>query len=196
MNRSAVRLYMLDDAVLRDFPRARKSTRMISLCSNTTAPRALLVHRLEDKNRAAILLAQKDALPDDFPAGTCAMAAPPPPLQHRLNLEDTGRSDHFYKRSKIARLPPTLPSLADAPPSRLHFQSAYHALMQRWSSIQIPPADWGRAETDRRFGTMSKHAGARHILERDPMICGTLESLKHLATDFSRWPEARIWSSA
>jgi len=184
--------YMLDDAGLRDFSSgAQINTDDLTLLEYH-APRALLVHRLEDKNRAAILLAQKDALPDDFPQDLrdAALAAA---ATTSLNLEDTDGADHFLQALENRPVTANI-AIARGRAALAHsnFQSAYHAfdaaLVLDPNSIQ---ADWGRAETDRRFGNNEQARQAlRHILERDPNDLRTLESLKHLATDFSRWPEA------
>jgi tetratricopeptide (TPR) repeat protein len=184
--------YMLDDAGLRNFSSgAQINTDDLTLLEYH-APRSLLVHGLEDKNRAAILLAQKDALPDDFPPDLrdAALAAA---AITSLNLEDTDGADHFLQA--LENRPVTVGialARGRAALARSNFQTAYHAfdaaLVLDPSSI---PAAWGRAETDRRFGNNERARQAfRRILERDPNDLRTLESLKHLATDFSRWPEA------
>jgi len=64
------------------FPRAHKSTRMISLCSNTTRHDPCWFTVSKTKNRAAILLAQKDAFAGRFFRHTCAIRRSRPPLQH------------------------------------------------------------------------------------------------------------------
>jgi spermidine synthase len=184
--------YMLDDAGLRIFSSgAQINTDDLTLLEYH-APRSLLVHGLEDKNRAAILLAQRDAVPDGFPPDLrdAALAAA---ATTSLNLEDTYGADHFLhaleNRPVTANIaiPRGRAALAHS-----NFQSAYHAfdaaLVLDPNSIQ---AAWGRAETDRRFGNNEQAQQAfRHILEREPNDLRTLESLRHLATDFSRWPEA------
>jgi tetratricopeptide (TPR) repeat protein len=183
---------MLDDAGLRNFSSgAQLNTDDLTLLEYH-APRSLLVHGLEDKNRAAILLAQNDALPDDFPPylrdATLAAAA-----TTSLNLEDTDGGDHFLHALENRPITANI-AIARGRAALAHsnFQSAYHAfdaaLVLAPNSI---PAAWGRAETDRRFGNNEQARQAfRHILDRNPHDLRTLESLKHLATDFSRWPEA------
>ncbi len=183
---------MLDDADLRKFSSgAQINTDDLTLLEYH-APRSLLVNGLEDKNRAAILLAQKDALPDDFPPDLrdAALAAA---ATTSLNLEDTDGADHFLHALENRPVTADI-AIARGRAALAHsnFQSAYHAfdaaLVLDPNSIQ---AAWGRAETDRHFGNNEKARKAfRHILERDPDDLRPLESLKHLATDFSRWPEA------
>jgi tetratricopeptide (TPR) repeat protein len=183
---------MLDDAGLRNFSSgARINTDDLTLLEYH-APRSLLVHGLEDKNRSEILLVQKDALPGDFPpdlrdAALAAAAAT------SLNLQDTDGADHFLQALENR---PVTASIAiargRAALAHSNFQSAYHAfdaaLVLDPNSIQ---AAWGRAETDRRFGNNEKaRQELRRILDRDPKNLQALESLKQLATDFSRWPEA------
>jgi spermidine synthase len=184
--------YMLDDAGLRNFSSgAQINTDDLTLLEYH-APRALLIHGLEDDNRRAILRAQKDALPEGFPPnlrdaalGAAAMTS--------LNLEDTDGADHFLRALENRPVTAGI-AIARGRAALAHadFQSAYHAfdaaLVLDPNSIQ---AAWGRAETDRRFGNNEKARQAfRRILERDPGNLQALESLRHLATDFSRWPEA------
>jgi spermidine synthase len=184
--------YMLDDAGLRDFSAgARINTDDLTLLEYH-APRSLLVHGLEDKNRSAILLAQRDALPPGFPldlrdAALAAAAAT------SLNLEDADGADHFLRALENR---PVTASIAivrgRAALSHSNFQSAYRAfdaaLVLDPTSVQ---AAWGRAETDRRFGNNEKaRQELQRILEQDPKNLQALESLKQLATDFSRWLEA------
>jgi spermidine synthase len=184
--------YMLDDAALRNFSSgAQLNTDDLTLLEYH-APRSLLVRGLEDKNRAALLLAQKDALPDHFPPDLrdAALAAA---ATTSLNLEDTDAADHFLQAVENHPVTANI-AIARGRAALAHsnFQSAYHAfdaaLVLDPNSIQ---ATWGRAETDRRLGNNEQARQAfRHILERDPDDLRTLESLKHLAKDFSRWPEA------
>jgi spermidine synthase len=184
--------YMLDDAGLRDFSSgARINTDDLTLLEYH-APRSLLVHGLQDKNRSAILLAQTDALPGDFPpdlrdAALAAAAAT------SLNLQDTEGSDHFLRALEDRPVTASIAIVRGRTAlAHSNFQSAYYAfdaaLVLDPNSIQ---AAWGRAETDRRFGNNEKaRKELQCILERDPKNLPALESLKQLATDFSRWSEA------
>ena len=184
--------YMLDDAGLRNFSSgAQINTDDLTLLEYH-APRSLLVHGLEDKNRSAILLAQKDPLPDGFPLieRDAALTAA---AMTSLNLEDTDGADHFLRG--LENRPVTINmAIARGRAALAHsdFLSAYHAfdaaLVLDPNSLQ---ATWGRAETDRHFGNNERARQAfRHILERDPANLQALQSLNHLARDFSRWPEA------
>jgi spermidine synthase len=184
--------YMLDDETLRNFSSGAPINTDDLTLLEYHAPRSLLVHGLEDKNRTAILLAQKDALPADFPSDLrdTALAAA---ATTSLNLEDTEGADHFLRALENRPITAGI-AIARGRAALVHsnFQSAYHAfdaaLVLDPNSI---PAAWGRAETDRRFGNNEKARQAfLHILERDPGNLPALESLKHLATDFSRWAEA------
>jgi tetratricopeptide (TPR) repeat protein len=184
--------YLLDDADLRTFSSgAQINTDDLTLLEYH-APRSLLVHGLEDKNRAAILLAQRDALPEGFPQDQ-RDAALTAAATTSLNVDDADGADHFLRA--LDHRPVTVAiAIARGRAALAHsnFQTAYHAfdaaLVLEPNSVQ---AAWGRAETDRRFGNNEKARQAfRHILERDPNNLPALESLRHLATDFSRWTEA------
>ncbi|MCU1342357.1 MAG: Spermine synthase, partial [Candidatus Acidoferrum typicum] len=184
--------YLLDDAGLRNFSSgAQINTDDLTLLEYH-APRSLLVHGLEDKNRAAILLAQTDALPEGFPQNRRdeALAAA---ATTSLNVDDADGADHFLRALDDRPVTSGI-AIARGRAALAHsnFQTAYHAfdaaLVLDPNSVQ---AAWGRAETDRRFGNNEKARQAfRHILERDPNNLPALESLRHLATDFSRWSEA------
>jgi spermidine synthase len=184
--------YLLDDAGLRNFSfGAQINTDDLTLLEYH-APRSLLIHGLEDKNRAAILLAQRDALPEGFPQDQ-RDAALTAAATTSLNVDDADGADHFL-RALDHRPVTTAIAIARGRAALAHsnFQIAYHAfdaaLVLDPNSIQ---AAWGRAETDRRFGNNEKARQAfRHILDRDPDNLPALDSLRHLATDFSRWPEA------
>ncbi len=184
--------YMLDDAGLRDFSSgARINTDDLTLLEYH-APRSLLVHGLEDKNRGAILLAQRDALPENLSSGLrdAALAAA---AATSLNLEDTEASDHFLRALENRPVSASIAIIRGrAALAHSNFESAYHAfdaaLVLDPDSIQ---AAWGRAETDRRFGNNEKaRKELQRILERDPGNLQALESLRQLASDFSRWSEA------
>jgi spermidine synthase len=184
--------YMLDDADLRDFSAgARINTDDLTLLEYH-APRSLLVHGLEDKNRAAILLAQKYVLPANFPPGArdAALAAA---AATSLNLDDADGADHFLRALENRPVTAGIAIVRGrAALAHSNFQSAYRAFD---AALVLDPASleaaWGRAETDRRFGNNEKaRQELQRILERDPKNLRALESLKLLATDFSRWPEA------
>ena len=184
--------YLLDDAALRNFcSGARINTDDLTLLEYH-APRSLLIHGLEDKNRAAILLAQRDALPAGFPQDQrdAALAAA---ATTSLNVDDADGADHFLHALDNRPVTAAIAvARGRAALAHSNFQGAYHAfdaaLVLDPNSIQ---AAWGRAETDRRFGNNEKARQAfRSILERDPNNLLALESLRHLATDFSRWSEA------
>ena len=184
--------YLLDDAGLRAFSSgARINTDDLTLLEYD-APRSLLVHSLENKNRSEILLAQRSPLPDEIPLelrdATLAAAA-----ATSLNLDDTDGADHFLKallnRPITARIAIIRGRTALA---HANFQTAFHAFD---AALAIDPhsidAAWGRSETDRRFGNNEiARQGFMRILERDPKHLRALQSLKQLDSDFSRWPEA------
>jgi len=184
--------YLLDDAGLRKYAAgARLNTDDLTLLEYA-APRALLVRSLEDKNRNAVLLAQKDALPpglaeDQRDTALAAAAAA------SLNLEDTDGADHFIQALEH-RPATTKIAIVRGRTALAHsnFASAYRAfdaaLALDSNSIE---AAWGRAEVNRRMGNNeAARQQLQRILERDPNHLRALESLKQLDTDFSRWLEA------
>jgi len=184
--------YMLDDAGLRTFASgARINTDDLTLLEYH-APRSLLVRGLEDKNRAALLDMQRDVLPEDFPPDQrdAALVAA---VQTSLNLDDTDGADHFLKALDDRPVTVTLAIVRGAVAlAHSNFQTAFRSFD---AALAIDPgsldAAWGHAETDRRFGNNEKaRQEFARILDRDPNNGGSLESLKDLDTDFSRWPEA------
>jgi len=184
--------YLLDDADLRNFSSGAQINSDDLTLLEYHAPRSLLIHGLEDKNREAILLAQRDALPEGFPQEQrdAALAAA---ATTSLNVDDADGADHFLHALEN-RPVTTAIAVARGRAALAHsnFHTAYRsfdaALVLDPNSIQ---AAWGRAETDRRFGNNEKARQAlRHILDRDSHNLPALESLRHLATDFSQWPEA------
>ena len=156
--------YLLDDAALRNFcSGARINTDDLTLLEYH-APRSLLVHGLEDKNRKAILLAQKTLCQPisigSARCGACGRATT------SLNLEDTDGADHFLR--PLGNRPITAAiAIARGRAALAHsnFQGAYHAfdaaLVLDPNSIQ---AAWGRAETDRRFRKIMRKLGATRSL--------------------------------
>ncbi len=184
--------YLLDDAGLRKFASgARINTDDLTLLEYH-APRSLLAHGLEDKNRDAILLQQKSPLPEDLPMEDRdeALAAS---AATATNLEDADGAGRFL-RGLDARPETAAIAVARgrAALTQSDFRSAYHAfdaaLAMDPNSV---PAAWGRAESDRRFGNNEKaRQEFQHILDRDPNNVPALQSLKQLDSDFSRWAEA------
>jgi tetratricopeptide (TPR) repeat protein len=131
-------------------------------------------------------------LPENFPQDQrdAALAAA---ATTSLNVDDADGADHFLRALDHRPVTAAI-AIAHGRAALAHsnFQTAYHAfdaaLVLDPNSVQ---AAWGRAETDRRFGNNEKaRQSFRHILERDPNHLPALESLRHLATDFSRWAEA------
>ncbi|MBZ5659807.1 MAG: fused MFS/spermidine synthase [Acidobacteriia bacterium] len=184
--------YMLDDAGLRKFASgARINTDDLTLLEYH-APRSLLAHGLEDKNRDAILFHQQAPLPDDLPAEDRddALAAS---AATSTNLEDPDSAGRFLRA--LDTRPETAAIAAArgrAALTQSDFRSAYHAFD---AALAIDPnsipAAWGRAEADRRFGNNEKaRQQFQRILERDPNNVPALQSLKQLDSDFSRWSEA------
>ena len=184
--------YLLDDGGLRKFSSGAEMNTDDRTLLEYHAPRSLLVHGLEDKNRDALLAEQKNSLPLDFPADardqTLAASA-----ATSVNQEDAEGAERFLHAldnrpvtASIAIIRGRV-ALADS-----NFQSAFHAFD---AALAIDPssldAAWGLAETDRRFGNNEKaRQEFQRILARDPENLRALTSLAKLDEDFSRWPEA------
>ncbi len=144
--------YLLDDDALRSFSAgAPVNTDDLTLLEYH-APRSLLIHGLEQKNRAALLAAQNDVLPPDFPSRERdpALAAA---AAASVSIKDTDGAAHFLKA--LANRPTTAAAaiaLGRLALQQSDFRSAYRAfdaaLVLDPTSI---PAAWGRAEVDRRY---------------------------------------------
>jgi spermidine synthase len=184
--------YMLDDAGVRTFSSgARINTDDLTLLEYH-APRSLLVHGLEDKNRSLILQVQRNVLPESVPAllrdSTLAAAA-----ETSFNQGDTESADRFLSALEDRPVSPGI-AIARGRAALAHsnFQMAYRsfdaALAMDPSSVK---AAFGLAETDRRLGNNEKaRQEFARILEQNPKNVPALEFLSQLDTDLSRWPEA------
>ncbi len=184
--------YLLDDAGLRKVSsRAPINTDDRTLLEYH-APRSLLVRGLEDKNRNVILAEQKSPLPEDFPENTRDATLAAGALTS-LNQDDRGGTDRFLRALDSRPVTPSIATIRGrAALARSNFQTAYRAFD---AALAIAPdsleAAWGLAETHRRFGNNEKaRASLERILKRDPHDLRALQSLRQLATDFSRWAEA------
>lgn len=184
--------YLLDDAALRRFSSEAEINTDDRTLLEYRAPRSLLVHGLEDKNRDAILLEQKDPLPPDFPSDSrdAALAAS---AATSLNQDDSAGADRFLsaldKRPATAHIETIRGRAALA---RSDFQSAFRAFD---AALAIDPnsleAAWGLAEANRHFGNNQQaRESLQKILARDPGNAPALGSLLKLDVDFSRWAEA------
>jgi tetratricopeptide (TPR) repeat protein len=156
------------------------------------APRSLLAKGLEDQNRDAIRLEQKNSLPEDFPADARdrALAAS---AATSVNQEDADGAERFLRA--LDNRPASAPIATirgRAALAHSNYQTAFHAFD---AALAIDPnsldAAWGLGEADRRFGDNEKaRAAFQRILARDPGNLRALESLEKLDADFSRWAEA------
>ncbi len=184
--------YLLDDAGLRKFSSGAQLNTDDRTLLEYHAPRSLLVRGLEDKNRDAILVEQKDQLPEDFPpdARDQALAAS---AATSVNQEDSAGAERFLRA--LDNRPVTLRIATIRGRAALassNYQTAFRAYD---AALSIDPnsleAAWGLAEADRHFGNNEKaRAALQRILERDPGNARALESLVKLDVDFSRWAEA------
>jgi len=184
--------YLLDDAGLRKFSSGAQFNTDNQTLLEYHAPRSLLVHGLEDKNRDVILREQKNPLPGDFPpdARDAALAAA---AATSVNQEDADGAERFLRaldnRPVTARIATIRGRAALAQPN---FQSAFRAFN---AALAIDPnsleAAWGLAEAERHIGDNETARQAfQRILARDPRNLAALESLVKLDKDFSRWAEA------
>jgi spermidine synthase len=184
--------YLLDDDGLRKFSSGAQINSDDRTLLEYHAPRSLLVRGLEDKNRDAILLEQKNVFPDDFPADA-RDAALTDSAATSVNQEDGEGASRFLRALDNRPVTAQIATIRGrAALAQSNFQSAFRAFD---AALAIDPdsleAAWGLAETDRRFGNNEKAREAlQRILERDPGNLRALESLAKLDGDFSRWPEA------
>ncbi len=184
--------YLLDDDGLRKFSSGAQINTDDRTLLEYHAPRSLLVHGLEDKNRDAILLQQKNPLPDDFPAETRDVALADSAATS-VNQEDGDGAERFLRALDNRPASAAINTIRGrAALAQSSFQSAFRAfdaaLAMQPDSLQ---AAWGQAETNRRFGNNEKARQAlQQILQRDPANLQALASLVKLDVDFSRWPDA------
>jgi tetratricopeptide (TPR) repeat protein len=184
--------YLLDDAGLRNFSAGAEINTDDRTLLEYHAPRSLLVHGLEDKNRERILREQRNVLPADIPAGlrdaTLAGAA-----ATSINQDDADGADRFLLALDNGPQPWQIPILRGrAALARANYQTAFRAFD---AALAIAPdsteAQWGLAESNRHFGNNEKARDAlQAILARNRNHVPSLRSLAKLDVDFSRWAEA------
>ena len=185
--------YLLDDAGLRKFSSGAQINTDDRTLLEYHAPRSLLVHGLEDKNRDAILLEQKNPLPEDFPpdARDATLAACGRDLGQSGRR---GRRRAFLARPRqSSRHRCASPRFAGAPrlPTPI-FRRPSAPSTPLWPSIRIPwrpPGAWPKptgdsATTKRRAAHCSEFSSAI------PEICGRSRRSRNSIVDFSRWAEA------
>ncbi len=184
--------YLLDDEGLRKFSAGAEINTDDRTLLEYRAPRSLLVHGLEDKNRTAVLLEQRDPLPADVPADlrddALADAA-----ATSVNQDDADGADRFLLALGNGPVASRIPILRGrAALARSNYRVAFHAFD---AALAIDPnsleAAWGLAETDRHFGNNEKaRAALQGILSVNRNYLPALRSLVKLDVDFSRWAEA------
>lgn len=184
--------YLLDDAGLRKFSAGARINTDDRTLLEYHAPRSLLVHGLEDKNRAAILREQINPLPEDFPRdardATLAAAA-----ETSVRQEDGDGAERFLRALDNRPSTAAIQNIRGrAALAEADFRTALHAF---GAALALDPnsleAAWGVAEANRRFGNNQKaRQSFQEILVRDPQNLQALTSLAKLETDFSRWPDA------
>ena len=184
--------YVLDDAGLRAFSSGAQINTDDRTLLEYHAPRSLLIHGLEDKNRDAILRDQLNPLPGDFPPEARDRVLTASAVTS-VNQNDSDGADRFLLA--LDNHPATAGIniiRGRAALARSNFQTALRAYN---AALAIDPnsleAAWGVAETDRHFGNNEKARQAlQRILARDPANSAALGSLLKLAVDFSHWEEA------
>ena len=184
--------YLLDDAGLRRFSSGAPFNTDDRTLLEYHAPRSLLAHGLEDKNRGAILVERKISLPDDLPPEErdSALAAS---AATSVNQDDAEGAERFLRELDNRPVTAAIATVRGrAALAHMNFQSALRAFD---AALAIDPASpeaaWGLAEADRRFGNNEKaRAELQQILARDPGNLQALGSLEKLDADFSRWGEA------
>jgi spermidine synthase len=184
--------YLLDDAGLRKFSDGAQIDTDDRTLLEYHAPRSLLVHGLEDKNRDAIVLKQKNPLPEDFPQGA-RDAALVSSAETSVNQEDGDGAERFLLALDNRPASAAIQNIRGrAALAEANFQTALRAFD---AALAIEPssleAAWGLAESNRRFGNNQKaRQSFQEILARDPQNLQALASLTKLEMDFSRWAEA------
>ncbi|HEX3375393.1 MAG TPA: fused MFS/spermidine synthase [Candidatus Acidoferrales bacterium] len=184
--------YMLDDAGLRKFSAGAQINTDDQTLLEYHAPRSLLVHGLEDKNRDAILLQQNNPLPEDFPQESrdASLAAA---AETSVNQEDGEGAERFLHALDNRPASVAIQIIRGrAALTEANFLTSFHAFD---AALAIDPgsleAAWGVAESNRRFGNNQKaRQQLEEILARDPQNLRALASLAKLEIDFSRWREA------
>jgi spermidine synthase len=184
--------YLLDEAGLRRFSAGAPLNTDDRTLLEYRAPRSLLVHNLEGRNREAIQHEQENPLPEDFPpderdAALAASAAT------SMSQEDSDGAERFLLALESRPVTADIAALRGrAALARSNFTSAFRAFdAARAIDPESLEAAWGRAEADRRLGNNEKARRAlEQILLRDPRNVRALRSLKQLEVDFSRWREA------
>ena len=192
--------YLLDDAGLRKFSSGAQINTDDRTLLEYHAPRSLLVHGLEDKNRDAILRGAEKFFAGGFSAGRARRKRLQPPPRPRSIRTMPKAPIVSCTLSTIVRSPPTSPRFAGAPRSpHSNFQSAFHAFD---AALAIDPssleAAWGLAETDRRFGNNEKaRAGiAANSRARSGKFAGPRNRSRSSTWIFPAGPRRKICSAA
>jgi spermidine synthase len=187
--------YLLDDAGLRKFSAGALINSDDRTLLEYHAPRSLLVHGLEDKNRDEILLEQRDVLPEDFPSEardrtlTAAAAT-------SVNQDDANGADRFLRGLDHRPVTSQVATIRGrAALAHANFPSALRAFD---AALAIDPssleAAWGLAEAHRHFGdNQQAREDLQKILQRDPTYLPALQSRAKLDVDFSRYADAENW---
>ncbi len=184
--------YLLDDAGLRRFAAGAEINTDDRTLLEYHAPRSLLVHGLEDKNREAILAEQTNPLPANFPAEErdAAMASA---AVTSANQDDADAADRFLLALDNHPATATVDTIRGrAALARSNYTTALYAFD---AALALDPdsadAAWGLAEANRRFGNNEKARQLlQRVLARDPTNTRALASLAKLESDFSHWPAA------
>jgi spermidine synthase len=187
--------YVLEDAELRQLAAGQRINTDDRTLLEYHAPRALLVHRLEEKNRELLLEYQKAILPLGFPEDL-RVTALEASAETMLNLDENASAERYL----LALLAEPLTAHRELLRGRLYlsdsrFASARVAFTaaQRLDPTSIEAAE-GLAEVARhRAEYSSAEAQLNQILLRNPSYLPALESMYKLARDRSDWNAAVRW---
>jgi spermidine synthase len=184
--------YLLDDAGLRRFAAGAEINTDDRTLLEYHAPRSLLVHGLEDKNRDAIVAQQNSPLPTDLPLGARDTALTSAAVTS-VNQDDPDGADRFLLALDNRPASSAIDTIRGrAALARSNYPTALRAFD---AALAVDPnsieAAWGLAESNRRFGDNGRARELlQRILDRDPANAPALASLGKLEADFSHWREA------
>jgi spermidine synthase len=184
--------YLLDDAGLRRFSAGAPANTDDLTLLEYHAPRSLLAQGLEDRNREAILQAQSDPLPHDFPPDRLEAALTSSAITS-VNLQDVAGATRFMHA--LDNRPVTAAIAVARGRTALAASNLRDALPAFTSALKLEPdsipAAWGLAETHRKYGyNDNARQELARILDREPRNIPALKSLVRLDMDFSLWSEA------
>jgi spermidine synthase len=187
--------YLLEDAELRQLAADRQRNTDDRTLLEYRAPRALLAHHLEDKNREIVLQFQKSilpaALPEDLRVPALEAAA-----ETMINLDERETAERYL--SPLLAEP--LTARRELLRGRLYLaDSRYNSAKVAYTAaLHLDPssieASCGLAEVARHRAEYSTgELLLNQILLRRPDYLPAIESLYKLARDRQDWKQAVVW---